>query len=78
MAADAKRYVRLSPKGVVQVIKTAEGFALRFNRYEPETGALLEVPELQEFKLDEIEKRIGECEYELGGLHAILGACAAL
>lgn len=78
MAADAKRYLRLKPKGVADIIKTEEGFALRFKRFDVEVGAELEQPELQPFVLEDIVSRGAEVRRELEGLNLIYEECSRL
>ena len=76
---DAKRYIRLEPLGVTSVVRTEEGgLALRFKRFEPETGTELDVPELQPFNVEDLQFKAVELEIELAGIRLLLKKCETM
>ena len=78
MAVDAKRYLRLKPSGVVDIVKGEDGLSLRFKRFEPETGQELNVPELQPFVVEDLYKKRNELQRELDGVNLIIEECGKL
>lgn len=72
---DAKRYLRLKPKGVVKVDKEEDALYLIFKRFDVESGQELERPEKQLIDKELIIKRISDIENELLGLKTILEDC---
>ena len=76
---DVKRFERLYVLGVSDVIKVGpDTFALRFKRFDIETGVELEQPELQEFKTAHFQERIDSITQELSALKSILQKCSEL
>jgi hypothetical protein len=68
---DAKRYLRLSPKGLTKIVEKEDGFYLQFARYNVEDGTIIE-PEEQKIDIEEIHIRQNELEKELNGINLLL------
>ena len=76
---DAKRYARLSPIGMAKVISNDDPdfpFSIVFKRFDVETGAeVTDCPEVQPFRVDEINLRLDEITKELQALTLVLEEC---
>lgn len=68
---DARRYNRLTPKGLTDILKKDEDYYLTFKRFSVEDGGELP-PEEQLIQIQEIKERIAIIEDELKGLNEVL------
>jgi hypothetical protein len=69
---DVKRYARLKDKGLTKIIDKEDGKYLQFNRYDVESGILIE-PEEQKINMEEINKHRDHLQKEIDAIDFFLG-----
>ncbi len=70
---DARRYLRLEPKNVTDVLLKEDGFFyLTFKRFDNETGAEVNPPETQYINFEEVAKHRSELQEEIDGIDAVM------
>jgi hypothetical protein len=68
---DAKRYLRLKPKGLTKIVERDNSTFLQFARFDIEDGSPSD-PEEQKVNVEEIKARKQECQTELAGIEMFL------
>jgi hypothetical protein len=68
---DVKRYHRLKDKGFTKIVEKEDGKYLQFNRYDVESGILIE-PEEQKINLEEINKIKSNLQKEIDAINLFL------